>query len=85
MNGSNVSLRCNTNNGVSDISIHWEKLNGKANCPNINTDSASGAGGLNGSSQTLSGDGRQSGSGLNISGSSSSGQRRASEWFWPDS
>ena len=37
-------------------------------------DSASGAGGLNGSSQTLSGDRLLSGSGLNISGSSSSGQ-----------
>ena len=72
-NGSNASLRCNTNNRVPDTSIQWEKLNGRVNCPNINTDSASGSGILNSSSQTLSGDGRQSGSGLNISGSGSSG------------
>ena len=67
-NGSNVSLRCNTTNGVSDTSIHWEKLNGRANCPNINTDSASGTRILNGSSLTLSGGGLVSGSGQSLSG-----------------
>ena len=69
-NGSNASLRCNTNNGVPDTSIYWEKLNGRANCPNINVDSASGTGGLSGSGQTVGGSSR---SGLNISGSGNSG------------
>ena len=64
-NGSNASLRCNTNNGVPDTSIYWEKLNGRANCPNINVDSASGTGGLNGSGQILGGSG---GSGQTLSG-----------------
>ena len=64
-NGSHASLRCNTNNGVSDISIHWEKLNGRVNCPNINMDPASGSGGLSGSGQTFGG---SSGSGQTLSG-----------------
>ena len=68
-NGSNASLRCNTNNGVPDTSIYWEKLNGRANCPNINTDSASETGIQSGSSLSLSGSGRQSGFGLSLSGS----------------
>ena len=70
-NGSNASLRCNTNNGIPDTSIYWEKLNGRANCPNINMDSASGTGGLSGSGQTLGG---SSGSGQTVGGSSGSGQ-----------
>ena len=73
-NGSNASLRCNTNNGVPDTSIYWEKLNGRANCPNINTDSASETGVQSGSSLSLSGSGHQSGFGLSLSGSGSSGQ-----------
>ena len=76
-NGSNASLRCNTNNGVPDTSIYWEKLNGRVNCPNINTDSASETGIQSGSSLSLSGSGRQSGFGLSLSGSgrqSGSGQ-----------
>ena len=68
-NGSNASLRCNTNNGVPDTSIYWEKLNGRANCPNINTDSAS----ETGVQSSSSGSGRQSGSGLSLNGSGSSG------------
>ena len=70
-NGSNASLRCNTNNGVPDTSIYWEKLNGRVNCPNINVDSASGTGGLSGSGQTLGG---SSGSGQTLGGSSGSGR-----------
>ena len=68
-NGSNASLRCNTNNGVPDTSIYWEKLNGRVNCPNINTDSTSETGIQSGSSLSLSGSGRQSGFGLSLSGS----------------
>ena len=72
-NGSNASLRCNTNNGVPDTSIYWEKLSGRANCPNINTDSASETGHQSGFGLSLSGSGRQSGFGLSLSGSGSSG------------
>ena len=40
--GSNASLMCNTTNGVPDnISIHWEKLNGRENVPNGNMNSTS--------------------------------------------
>ena len=44
--GSNASLTCNTTNGVPDISIHWEKLNGRENVPNCNMNSTSGDGEL---------------------------------------
>ena len=72
-NGSNASLRCNTNNGVPETSIYWEKLNGRANCPNINTDSASETGVQSGFGLSLSGSGHQSDFGLSLSGSGSSG------------
>ena len=42
--GSNASLTCNTTNGVPDISIHWEKHDGRENVPICTINSTNGSG-----------------------------------------